>query len=501
MTLRRSALAAAIVLVATGALALTGLDRTIRVPAGVSLQGALDEAPAGAVLVLEPGVHRGPIAIERRVTMRGEEGAVVSAGRDADAAVAIHAAGTALRDLRIEGGQTGVYVRDVGDVLLEDLLIRGSEMEGIDIADSAATVRGVTVRDLAHPMAQGIEVRNSEHRGVITVADSLVEGGQEGIVSHVSRVRFENNTVVGTTMHAISITEMSSGIATDNRILDASGAGLYCGDMSRCAFRRNEARDVAAAGSTRSLRGWGLLVHYHSSAHSDGDLLSGAAGGEGVFGYSRMRDRSPLRLGTGWSGIAPLLPVTLIALLALAGLGYPMRRFVRRPIVEKVLPWMPAVIVAGLVVQGFHMFEHGLQVYRVYFDGVPSRGGLAGQFVENEWVHFTYNAAVLGFLGFMGWARLSGWRPNLGRTGDGFLAAAIALQSYHVVEHTFKVVQHITTGAKVNPGILGGKLDLVWLHYGINLAVYAGFAIAAVSYLYVRGRVAPATAPAVASPR
>lgn len=498
MTFRRAVATALMLLVATAALAGARREAIVHVSAGASLQRAVDAAPPGAVLVLGPGTHQGPLTIERRITLRGEPRAVISAGRK-KAAVAIHAAGTALRGVEIRGGETGVYVRDVEGVVLEDLLIRRSEMQGIDIADAAATVRAVTVRDLVHPMAQGIEVRNSEHRGVISVLDSRVEGGQEGIVSHVSRVRFENNTVVGTRMHAISITEMSRGIAAGNRVMEAAGAGLYCGDMSRCEFRSNEVQRVASAGAVRSLRGWGLLVHYHSSAHSDGDRLAGAAGPLAVFESSHMRDSSPLRLGDAWSGIAPVLPVTLISLLVLVALAYPLRRFIRPPAVEKVLPWMPAVLVAALLVQGFHMIEHVLQVYRVYFDGVPSRGGLAGQVVENEWVHFTYNMAVLVFLIFIAASRRKGWGAHAARTGDGFLGAAILLQGYHLVEHTFKVVQHITTGAKVNPGIAGNAIDLVWFHFGINLAVYAGFAIAAFAYLRVRGRSAPAGAPAVAS--
>jgi hypothetical protein len=62
------------------------------------------------------------------------------------------------------------------------------------------------------------------------------------------------------------------------------------------------------------------------------------------------------------------------------------------------------------------------------------------------------------------------------------------VQGYHVLEHTAKLAQHIATGAKVNPGLLGGHVDLVWFHFAINLTVYAAFLGACVCYLGFRRR-------------
>jgi hypothetical protein len=137
----------------------------------------------------------------------------------------------------------------------------------------------------------------------------------------------------------------------------------------------------------------------------------------------------------------------------------------------------------GIGVQGFHMAEHVLQVYRVHVDGVPGRGGLAGPSVDAEVVHFLYNSAVFALLIAVAWARHRGWTPSGSvDAGDRLMGAAVALQAFHMVEHSAKLVQHVATGAKVNPGILGGYVDLVWLHYAINLAVYGAFVGACVAY-------------------
>src|SRR5205085_5049059 len=62
-------------------------------------------------------------------------------------------------------------------------------------------------------------------------------------------------------------------------------------------------------------------------------------------------------------------------------------------------------------------------------------------------------------------------RPDLWRRGMAawwLLVVAMLLQSYHVLEHVFKIVQFIDTGRNGTPGILGNAFDLVWLHFTFN---------------------------------
>jgi hypothetical protein len=75
--------------------------------------------------------------------------------------------------------------------------------------------------------------------------------------------------------------------------------------------------------------------------------------------------------------------------------------------------------------------------------------------------------------------------------GDRLILAAALFQSYHVVEHSLKVTQHVVTGAKVNPGILGNHFDLVLLHFGLNAAIYAAFIAGAIVYLWPQRSLRP----------
>jgi hypothetical protein len=65
-----------------------------------------------------------------------------------------------------------------------------------------------------------------------------------------------------------------------------------------------------------------------------------------------------------------------------------------------------------------------------------------------------------------------------------------------MVEHTAKIVQHILTGADPAPGVIGHSVGLVWFHFGINLAVYAGAVVPAV---WLLARFVPLRPPAVSA--
>jgi parallel beta-helix repeat protein len=467
---------------------------SVRVPAGTSLQRVLDAAAPGTTVILEPGVHRGPVTVPGPVTLQGSEGAILSAPREAEAVLFVSGDDVEVHDLTIRGGSSGIEAERPENLVIEDVAVRGSDLHGIHIAGGSADIIGADVAGLRHPFAQGIEVFDAPGS---RVRDSKLSGGREGIVTHLShRMVVEGNTVTDTSFRGIAIKEMSHSSVTGNTVLNARGMGFYCGDMSMCAFSANRATSVAAGEGTPASAGWGLVVHYHAVASSHDDLLSGDAGALTTFAEGRIVESSPLELGSGLQALWKTLGMTLVGLLLLLGLY-----LAARPLTRRLFPLdaakarrvsttaIPAALAVGLVIQTFHMGEHFVQVFRVHFDGVPSKGGIVGSVVDTEWVHFTYNLAVLIGLVAVIAARFRGWLPR-GRPdiGDGLLTVATLMQSYHVVEHSVKLTQHLVTGAKVNPGILGGPIDLVWLHFVINLAVYAGFAGALLAYQWWRPR-------------
>jgi hypothetical protein len=470
------------------------------------LQKVVAAAPPGATLVLEAGIHRGPVLVARDLALTGRPGAVVSAPRSADAVLLLRGHGARVSGLELRGGSSGLSIDGADGVEVDDVVVRGADLHGIEVVAGSADISSVEVGDLRSPIAQGIEIRNSDGHPDTVVENSGVVGGQEGIVSHVSEVKISSNRVNGTTLRAIAVTEMSDGVISDNDVTDARGAGLYCGDMSRCEFRGNSvARVGPAAEGVRSRAGWGLVVQYHATASLHGDSLAGAAGPTTTMQSSRIITRSPLEPGAGVGALGPasiaVATAAMIVLVFFFAARAVMKRYPpRSPARRKVARAATAVMLVALAVQSFHIVEHVLQAFRVHADGVPSRGGIVGPAVDAEWIHFTYNAVVLGGMAVGLAARYRGWRPAGGaRIGDWFLAAAVGIQSYHLVEHTFKVVQHVVTGAKVNPGILGASFNLVWLHFAINLAVYAAFFVACFAY-FVRAqgerRLTGAPAPA-----
>lgn len=490
---RRAAAAVLVAVLIGGGAWLLDRPTIIRVTPGDDLASVVGSAPAGAVVVLSEGTHDGPVSIDRPLTLRGGPVSRIVAPRDTPAAVAVAADRVALEGITTFGGSTGILVREVDRVVLDSVRVVGADLHGIEIVDASARISGVEVAPPRHELAQGIEVRNADGRPDTVIEDSTVSGGMEGIVSHVAEVVIENNVVRDTTMRGITLTEMSDGVVAGNTIDGATGAGLYCGDMSRCQFEDNVATGVAGSDDGRSTAGWGLVVTYHASASSENDLLEGAAGPTMASIGGKFLERSPLEPGEGLraavpAGLAVLAAVGLVGLCYLAlrsvtaspdGALASTQRERRGP------SWLLSLALVGLGVQTFHMIEHALQLYRVRVDGIPSRGGIVGPQVEAEWVHFLYNAAVLvGFLLVVA-ARRSGWQPpGKHDVGDRLLLVGVLIQGYHVVEHSAKLAQHIASGAKVNQGILGGAIDLVLLHFSINLAVYLAAVAACIAYLW-----------------
>ena len=98
------------------AFALGSLDAraAVRVPATPgALARALSATSEGDTLVLAAGVHRGPVRIERRLTLRGEAGAVIEGPR-AGTVIAIAANGSVVEDVDVRGSGARVLTVDSG---------------------------------------------------------------------------------------------------------------------------------------------------------------------------------------------------------------------------------------------------------------------------------------------------------------------------------------------------------------------------------------------------
>jgi len=133
--------------------------------------------------------------------------------------------------------------------------------------------------------------------------------------------------------------------------------------------------------------------------------------------------------------------------------------------------WSTArIFLLALVLQLFHLLEHVVQVAQGKFLGIKPAHGILGSFFDLEWVHFIYNWGLYALLivATVAVLRERRVRPPVGWL---FLGAALAVQSYHVLEHTVKIIQHVSSGIDPAPGILGQIYDLIWLHFDINVVV------------------------------
>lgn len=168
---------------------------------GADLGAAIARAPAGAALALAPGEYRGPITIDRPLTLWGPPDAVIRS-RGVGSTVDVTAAGVALLGFAVDGSggrfdQTDAAVRvRADDVRVEGLLVRNA-LFGVLVEKAARVlVAGNVVLGNANPSlglrGDGIrlwEVTDSEVRG------NLVEDSRDVVVWYSSRNRFLDNVV------------------------------------------------------------------------------------------------------------------------------------------------------------------------------------------------------------------------------------------------------------------------------------------------------------------
>lgn len=176
------------------------------VPAGSALAAAVAAAPDGAVLVLEPGTHEGPIVLERPLTLWGPPEAVVRS-RGIGTTVDVKADGVRLLGFSVRGSgrrfedtDAGVHVR-ADDVVVEGLGVTealfGIAASGVHRASIVGNeVVGSGVRDFG---LRGDAIRLWEVRGA-RIAGNIVRDSRDIVVwyspgnviagNHVERGRY-----------------------------------------------------------------------------------------------------------------------------------------------------------------------------------------------------------------------------------------------------------------------------------------------------------------------
>jgi hypothetical protein len=134
-----------------------------------------------------------------------------------------------------------------------------------------------------------------------------------------------------------------------------------------------------------------------------------------------------------------------------------------------------AVALTAFVAQTLHMIEHSVQMYQHVVLGLPTKlaNGLLF-FLDLEWNHFIFNALYLVFLAII-LVRMRLWsliRLDKEAIIPNIFIAGFAIQSYHLVEHTYRMYEFLTIGCTPCTGILGKFFNMVHFHFLLNVAAY-----------------------------
>lgn len=223
-------------------------------------------------LRLDAGVHRGPLVLDRALTLTGAPGAIVEGG------ILITADDVTVRDLTVRGGEHGIEIRDAESVELDRVVVEGAELDGISARRSEVDIEDCVVRSPAGGQAQGIDISFSSRLPPSRIDGCDVAGGAEGIVTHMAHASISDNRVRETSLRGIAVTEMSMGTVEDNVVEGAVGVAIFCGDYSHCEIEGNSVRGTAPDPSGNPTRaGFGIVAHFGAVASVRDNVLDRGA--------------------------------------------------------------------------------------------------------------------------------------------------------------------------------------------------------------------------------
>ena len=239
------------------------------------------------VVRLPAGTHEGPLVLDRPQRLVGEDGAIVRGG------IVIRSDDVSVRNVTVLGGENGIDVDFADDIVLDGVRVLGSTMDGIHVRRSHVTIRDCEVASLASEYGQGIDISFSFDREPSLVENCEIDGAWEGIVSHSSRLRLEDNTVRATTSRGIAVTEMSMGSVESNTVESARGIGIFCGDYSMCDIERNAVTGTRPDTTTDDAMrdGYAIQSHFYAHAEIEDNRLSDNTHDHGTFAEGRLEQK------------------------------------------------------------------------------------------------------------------------------------------------------------------------------------------------------------------
>ncbi|WP_417607742.1 nitrous oxide reductase family maturation protein NosD [Primorskyibacter flagellatus] len=240
-------------------------------------QGTLATAIAGAnpgdVLVLQPGLHTGPVVIDRPLTLTGSHEAVID-GQGNGTVVSIDASNVTISNLTVTGSGLNSEETDAGIKILrkadravvENNRVLGN-LHGIDVhGGHDAQVRNNTIEGTQQPRmndrGNGIYVWNSP--GTLIEGNS-VRWGRDGIFSNTSRKGIYRNNLFRDLRFAVHYmytndSEVSGNVSIGNHL------GYAIMFSNRVVIKDN---------LSLSDRSHGVMLNFANNADVSGNLVRG----------------------------------------------------------------------------------------------------------------------------------------------------------------------------------------------------------------------------------
>lgn len=260
-----------------------GLAASVEVTPQYPLVKAVRAAHAGDVLQLTPGLHQGPIVLDKPLTLLGVPGAVVE-GNGTNSTVTILSSDVIVRGLTVRGsginGETidsGIYAEQGADrPVIENNTVDGNLFGIVIHGARQAQVRGNLVRNRTdlwlNDRGNGLHIWNTTGS---VFEDNRIESGRDGVfvtVSHSNTIRrnwIENCRIAVHYMYA-KTTLVEDNVSVANHV----GFALMFSNFIMVQ------RNISIADGNN-----GLMLHtiYHSQLRNN--RVYGTAG-KGMFLYT-----------------------------------------------------------------------------------------------------------------------------------------------------------------------------------------------------------------------
>lgn len=243
------------------------------VPAGAGLAAAIAGADPGDVLILAPGLHSGPVVIDKPLTLDGRGQARIDAGGQGSV-VKVTGEDVVIRGLTLTGSgdshqeiDSGVLMtREARRVLVEDNRIEGN-LYGVDIHGARDSI-------LRGNIIIGRQDRRMNDRGngvyVWNAPGAVVEGndvryGRDGIFTNSSRKNIFRNNTFRDLRFAVHYMYTHDSEVTGNVSI-----GNHLGYAIMYSDRVKVANNISIKD-----RGHGVMLNYANSSDVAGNLVAG----------------------------------------------------------------------------------------------------------------------------------------------------------------------------------------------------------------------------------